>query len=126
MYKLHNNSSLGSWQAHVQGATRLIQCNGPDYYRAFSSPSRILAKYVRGFDIIRAMSNQEETIFGNPEWDHLADALLVRVRAAEFVANRASRWTRCSITTEESQTWWRKLRELARHLLIKCRSFSRR
>jgi len=79
VFDLHNNQSLGSWQAHVQGATKLIQCKGSDYYRAVNSPARVLAKYVRGFDIIRAMSNQEETIFGNPEWDHLSQGVLVRV-----------------------------------------------
>lgn len=71
--------SLGSWQAHVQGATKLIQCNGPEHYKQFNSPSRVLAKYVRGFDIIRAMSNGEETVFGNEEWDDLSSGLFVRV-----------------------------------------------
>ena len=63
----------------MQGATRLIQCNGPERYKQVNSPSRVLAKYVRGFDIIRAMSNGEETIFGNEEWDDLAGGVLVRV-----------------------------------------------
>lgn len=77
--QLHNNRNLGSWQAHVQGATKVIQCKGPDYYKSLNSPARVLAKYVRGFDIIRAMSNQEETIFGDPVWDHLHEGVLVRV-----------------------------------------------
>jgi hypothetical protein len=77
--QLHNNKDLASWQAHVQGATRLIQCKGPEYYKEYTSPSRVLAKYVRGFDIIRATSHQEETMFGDPEWEHLSGGFLVRV-----------------------------------------------
>ena len=70
---------MGSWQAHVRGATKLIECNGTDYYKPFNSPARVLAKYVRGFDILRAMSNQEHTIFGEPEWEHLGEGVFVRV-----------------------------------------------
>ena len=63
----------------MRGATRIIQCNGSDYYKSPDSPARVLAKYVRGFDIIRAMSNQEDTVFGEKDWDHLAEGSFVRV-----------------------------------------------
>lgn len=63
----------------MRGATRIIQCNGSDYYKSPDSPARVLAKYVRGFDIIRAMSNQEETMFGEKDWDHLGEGSFVRV-----------------------------------------------
>ena len=79
MNQIHNDQNLGSWQAHVQGATRLIQCNGSDYYKAADSSARVLAKYVRGFDVIRAMSTDSETVFGNKEWEHLAEGAYVRV-----------------------------------------------
>lgn len=35
------------------------------------SPTRDLAEYVRGMDVIRAVSTQDETIFGREEWDCL-------------------------------------------------------
>ena len=35
------------------------------------SPTRDLAEYVRGMDVIRAVNLQEETIFGRKEWDCL-------------------------------------------------------
>ena len=78
----------------MRGATRIIQCNGADYYKLADSPSRVLAKYVRGFDIIRAMSNQEDTIFGTPEWDHLGEGSFVRVLSYIDIAN-FSRWILC-------------------------------
>jgi hypothetical protein len=52
---------------------------GSDYYKLSTSPARALAKYVRVFDIIRAMGNQQETLFGGPEWDHLSEGVLVQV-----------------------------------------------
>lgn len=75
--------NLGSWESHVQGATKLIKMKGSDYYKLSTSPARVLAKYVRAFDIIRAMGNQQETLFGHPEWDHLGEGVLVRVRFLE-------------------------------------------
>jgi hypothetical protein len=63
----------------------IIQCNGSGYYRPFNSPARVLAKYVRGFDIVRAMSVEGETIFGNPEWDHLSEGVCVSVCHLKYV-----------------------------------------
>lgn len=69
----------------MQGATKIVQYNGSDYYRSFGSPARVLAKYVRGFDIVRAMSVEGETIFGNPEWDHLSVDVCVKVSPLKYV-----------------------------------------
>jgi hypothetical protein len=88
--------NLGSWQSHVQGATRLLQCKGSEYYKSPDSPSRVLAKYVRGFDIIRAMTSQEETVFGGSEWDHLAEGTFVRVQRLPSTAN-FSHWIHYSV-----------------------------
>ena len=87
---------MGSWEAHVQGAVSIIQCNGTERYRADNSPSRVLAKYVRGFDIIRAMTNQEATIFASPEWEHLNEGGYVRVYNHTASANE-SLWTHCFV-----------------------------
>jgi hypothetical protein len=58
--------------AHLRGARRIIECNGVEIYsEATDSVPRSLAEYVRGMDAIRAVSQQEECMFGNDEWDSL-------------------------------------------------------
>lgn len=49
-----------------------MQCNEPEaYVEDADTPSRVFAEYVRGMDSVRAVSQQDETIFGNDEWDAL-------------------------------------------------------
>jgi hypothetical protein len=68
---MYNAQNLTAWRAHLRGACRIIECNGPEKYIYMDSPTRSLAEYVRGMDVIRAVSVQDETIFGKEEWDCL-------------------------------------------------------
>jgi len=68
---MHNSRNFDAYKAHLRGACRIIECNGPEKYVYMDCPTRGLAEYVRGMDVIRAVSIQDETIFGREEWDCL-------------------------------------------------------
>jgi hypothetical protein len=49
-----------------------MECNGPEaYIEDADTPSRVFGEYVRGMDSIRAVGQQNETMFGNDEWNSL-------------------------------------------------------
>jgi hypothetical protein len=77
--QLYNGQNFTAWLAHLRGACRIIECNGVETYReATDSAPRVFAEYVRGMDAIRAVSQQDECMFGNDEWDSLANPEKVR------------------------------------------------
>lgn len=63
-----------AWHAHIRGACKIIECNGAEHYTSDTSaeaPILDLVEYVRGIDVVRAVSLQEGTMFGAEEWDCL-------------------------------------------------------
>jgi hypothetical protein len=81
--KLSNTASLASWKAHISGACKILEINGPDEYRALESPGRALAEYVRGLDASRAMIQQTETMFGYDKWKWMGDEIDIVAPASE-------------------------------------------
>ena len=73
---MHNRQGQDfmAWHAHIRGACKIIECNGAKHYTSDISaeaPIVSLVEYVRGIDVVRAVSLQEETMFGAEEWDCL-------------------------------------------------------
>jgi len=71
--KIYNNNSNDSWLAHLKGACKIIECNGPETYRERNNGALGLVEYVRGMDVIRAATQEDETMFGDEEWDWLSN-----------------------------------------------------
>lgn len=69
LFDIYNGKNTQAWQTHLIGACKIVECIGPEEFILNpGNPSKGFAQYVRGMDVIRAISQESETIFGYPEW----------------------------------------------------------
>lgn len=66
LYELIDKPSLASWSSHSRGTAELMRLRGSEAVR--SGVGRMLFLTFRGFEVLRAITQREETFLTDPEW----------------------------------------------------------